>query len=104
MVWVLHEFEWLSDLTDFFLGRVVIPRGYLLPSYRAEWMDRVLLLVMYAVYELRRSSSLLTPSAVALGEGHTPTLHDPRGVASSAAGNLRNLCNLWMKSAAGKSK
>ena len=25
VVWVLHAFEWLSDLTDFFLGRVVIP-------------------------------------------------------------------------------
>ena len=45
-------------------------------------MGRVLLLVMYAVYELRRSSSLLTPSAVALGESHSLTLHDPEGVAS----------------------
>ena len=57
---------------------------------------------MYAVYELRRSSSLVTPSAVALGESHSLTFHDPEGVASSLAGNLRNLCNLWMKSAAGK--
>ena len=54
-------------------------------------MGRVLLLVMYAVYELRRSSSLVTPSAVALGESHTPTLHDPGGVASSPAEKLYEL-------------
>ena len=45
-------------------------------------MGRFLLLVMYSVHELRRSSSLVTPSAVALGESHTPTLYDPGGVAS----------------------
>ena len=28
VVWVFHAFEWLADLTDFFLGRVVIPPGF----------------------------------------------------------------------------
>ena len=28
VVWVHHAFEWLADLTDFFLGRVVIPPGF----------------------------------------------------------------------------
>ena len=62
----------VSDLTDFFLGRVVIPPGF--SAYIAEWIDR-LTHFSYAVYELQRSSSLVTPSAVALGEDHTPPPH-----------------------------
>ena len=62
----------------------------LLPSYRADWIDR-LTHFTYSVYELRRSSSFVTPSAVALGESHTPTRPDPAGVASSPAGKLYKL-------------
>ena len=43
-----------------------------------RWLDGQDPHFSYAVYELRRSSSLVTPSAVALGESHTPTTPQPR--------------------------
>ena len=83
MVWVHHAFVWVADLTDIFLGRVVILPGF--SADRSDWLSGVVHMLTHfscSVYELRRSSSLLTPSAVALGESHSLTLYDPGGVAS----------------------